>query len=262
LDAAVPPVTKFVPLTVSVRLAVPAAAEVALSPVSVGPLTVKVLEPEVAVELPFWTVMVCDPANASSGFVTVAVIWAEVVEPTVVRAVEPHITTDEELKLDPATVRVNEAPPAAAEVGYIIVMVGPLTVKLGALEAGVALPFTTVTPIGDPTVVASKALVTVAMSWLALLTVVASGVAPHITTEALVPTTKFVPVTVSVNWAPPARAEVELSPPDAIVGALTANVVPLGDVASTVPFVTVMAGVPPVPSWVLVTAAVSWVALT
>ena len=254
--------TKFVPLTVSVRVAVPAGAETALRLVSVGPLTVKVLEPEVAVALPFWTVMVCGPANASSGFVTVAVIWAEVVEPTVVRAVEPHITTEEELKLDPATVRVNEAPPAGAEVGYIIVIAGPLTVKVGALEAGVALPFTTVTLIGDPTVVASKALVTVAVSWLALLTVVARGVAPHITTEALVPTTKFVPVTVSGKEAPPARAEVALNPPDAIVGALTANVVPLGEINGLAPFATVMAGVPPVPSWVLVTAAVSWVELT
>jgi hypothetical protein len=180
----------------------------------------------------------------------------------VVRGVEPHITTDEELKLDPATVRVNAAPPAAAEVGYIIVIAGPLTVKVGALEAGVALPFTTVTPIGDPTVVASTALVTVAVSWLALLTVVARGVKPHITTEALVPVTKFVPVTVSGKEAPPARAETALNPPDAMVGALTANVVPLGDVASAEPFVTAMAGVPPVPSWVPVTAAVSWVELT
>lgn len=180
----------------------------------------------------------------------------------VVRGIKPHITTDEELKFDPATVRVNAAPPAAAEVGYIIVMAGPLTVKVGALEAGVALPFATVTPIGDPTVVASKAVVTVAVSWLALFTTVARGVAPHITTEALVPVTKFVPVTVSGKPVLPARAEIALSPPEAIVGALTANVVPLGDVASSEPFVTVMAGVPPVPSWVLVTAAVSWVALT
>jgi len=77
LDAAVPPETKFVPKTLSVRLVVPAAAELAPSPVSVGRPTVKVLEPEVAVALPFWTVMVCAPANARSAFRTAPVIWAE-----------------------------------------------------------------------------------------------------------------------------------------------------------------------------------------
>ena len=172
----------------------------------------------------------------------------------VVRGVEPHITTDEELKLDPATVRVNAAPPAAAEVGYIIVIAGPLTVKVGALEAGVALPFTTVTLIGDPTVVASTVSVTVAVSWLALLTVVARGVAPHITTEVA---TKFVPVTVSVNAADPATAEAGLTDP--MVGALTVNV--LADEAAVLEFLTVIFADAAEASWVLVTAAVTDVGL-
>lgn len=140
----------------------------ALSPVSVGPLTVKVPVLEVAAALPFWTVMVCDPADASRAFVTVAVIWADVVEPTVARAVAFQYTTEVELKFDPATVRVKEAPPAAAEVGLMSVIVGPLTVKSIPEEAGVALPFTTVTLIGDPAVVASTVLVTVAVTWVAL----------------------------------------------------------------------------------------------
>lgn len=74
------------------------------------------------------------------------------------------------------------------------------------------------------------------------------------------PLTKFVPVTVIGKELLPAMAEVTLS--DVAVGPLTANVVPLGEVVGPVPFVTAIAGVPAVPSWVSPTEAVTWVELT
>ena len=71
------PLTKFVPVTVRVKPADPAAIDVELSPVIVGPLTLKVLAAENAAEdpLPFWTVTLTGPADANCAAVTAAVIF-------------------------------------------------------------------------------------------------------------------------------------------------------------------------------------------
>ena len=83
---------------------------------------------------------------------------------------------------------------------------------------------------------------------------VANAAVPHITVD---PPAKFVPVTVSVNAALPAAAEEGLN--EASVGPLTLNAL-AGEEAALV-FCTVTLGVPVRASWVLVTAAVSEVAL-
>lgn len=83
---------------------------------------------------------------------------------------------------------------------------------------------------------------------------VVSGVAPHITTEVAA---KFVPVIVSVNPAAPATAEMGLT--DAMVGALTVNV--LADEEAVLVFLTVIFADAAEASCVTVTAAVSEVGL-
>ena len=83
---------------------------------------------------------------------------------------------------------------------------------------------------------------------------VVSAVAPHITVEVL---RKPVPVTVRVKAAPPATAVAGLN--DVILGALTVNLDAVED--ALLVFFTVTLGVPAEASWVVVTAAVSEVAL-
>ena len=68
----VEPLTKLVPVTVSVKGALPATAEVGLSDVIVGPPMVKVYAADEAA-LEFWTVTFGDPAEASWVLVTAAV---------------------------------------------------------------------------------------------------------------------------------------------------------------------------------------------
>jgi len=80
-------------------------------------------------------------------------------------------------------------------------------------------------------------------------------VEPHITVE---PLRKPVPVTVRVKAEPPAAAVAGLS--DVILGALMVNVDPVED--AVLVFFTVTLAVPAEASWVVVTAAVSEVALT
>ena len=82
-----------------------------------------------------------------------------------------------------------------------------------------------------------------------------SAVEPHITVE---PLRKFVPATVSVNEDDPAATVAGVK--DAILGAPMVNVDPVED--AVLVFFTVTLAVPAEASWVLVTAAVSEVALT
>jgi len=70
------PATKFVPVTVSVKGAPPAAIEVGLSDAIVGLLAVNVAAEEEAA-LVFWTVTLDDPAEASWVLVTAAVSEVE-----------------------------------------------------------------------------------------------------------------------------------------------------------------------------------------
>jgi hypothetical protein len=115
-----------------------------------------------------------------------------------------HFTVEVETKFVPATVRVNAAPPAVALEGESEVGVGDglLMVKVSPLDVpppGVG--FTTVTD-AVPAVAMSLAG-TEAVNFVALPYVVVSPVPFHSTVEV---ETKFVPVTVRVNAAPPAVA--------------------------------------------------------
>jgi len=155
------------------------------------------------------------------------------------------------MKPAPVTVTGVADDPAASEVGLSDAMVGPTTVNVVADEE-TALEFQTVT-FDDPAE-ASWVLVTAAVSEVALPYVVVSGVEFHITVE---PLTKLVPVTVSVKGALPAAMVVGLS--DATAGPETVNA--LADEEAALEFRMVTFADPAAVSWVLVTAAVSEVAL-
>ena len=135
---------KLVPVTVRVNPEPPAVAELGLKLLSVGTglgaIMVKLSTPEVpppGVGLKAVTLAV--PAVAMSAARIAAVSWVD--EPYVVVRSEPfHLTTEPETKLVPFTVRVKALPPAVAEEGLMLVVVGTglfgtLIVKVWALEA-------------------------------------------------------------------------------------------------------------------------------
>jgi hypothetical protein len=126
----------------------------------------------------------------------------------VVRFVPFHLTTELEMKLVPFTVRVKATPPAVADEGLRLVVVGrglsgTLIVKVWALEVpppGVGLKTVT---LAVPAVAMSAARID-AVTWVALTYVVVRFEPFHLTTELEM---KFVPLTVNVNAEPPAVAE-------------------------------------------------------
>jgi len=208
LKSTVDDALKFVPVTVSVNCAPPAIVEVGEREVVVGSglLTVKVCEPEVPPPGPgFTTVIRSVPPIAMDDDGTVIVIV--VLETNVVANGTPlKSIVDEPLKFVPVTVSVKDGPPAVVEVGEIEVVVGTgfLIVSVCALEVpppGVG--FTTVTDAVPPTAISAAVIVAVRV---VLETKVVALPEPLKSTvdEAL----KFVPVTVSVNCAPPAVVEV------------------------------------------------------
>jgi hypothetical protein len=75
----------------------------------------------------------------------------------VVRFAPPHRTTDDAIKFDPFTVKVKAAPPAVAEVGLMLVVVGAglLIAKICALD---------VPPPGAGLTTVTEAVPAVAMS--------------------------------------------------------------------------------------------------
>jgi hypothetical protein len=113
-------------------------------------------------------------------------------------------------------VKVNPAPPAVAEEGKRLVIAGTTTAgeMVNVVSADVAPEVVTVT-FAEPEV-AIRLAGTAAVSCVALTYVVVSAVLPHCTVE---PETKFVPLTVSVNAAPP--AVVEAGERLVMVGAIT-----------------------------------------
>jgi hypothetical protein len=116
-----------------------------------------------------------------------------------------QFTTEALTKPVPFTVSVNPGPPAVAELGLRLVMVGAgLMVKATAFEV-TGPGFTTVTLTA--TTVAIWAALTWAVNCVALTKVVVSGVAFQFTTAA---GSKPVPFTVRVNPGPPAVAELGL----------------------------------------------------
>ena len=122
-----------------------------------------------------------------------------------VRARPFHCTVEPETKFVPVTVRVKAAPPAVALEGEskLAVGIGLLMVKVRAFD---------VPPPGEGFTAVTEAVPAVAMSLAKIAAVncvpvtkvVTLGLAFHCTVE---PEAKFVPVTVSVNAAPPAVAE-------------------------------------------------------
>ena len=155
------------------------------------------------------TVTEAVPAEAMSVAGTIAVNCVALPK-VVVNAAPFHFTTEALMKFVPVTVRVNAAPPAVAEVGEIIVSVGEglfvaaLMVNVCALEVpppGVGFKTVTEAVPAEAMSVAG----TIAVSCVALPKVVVNAAPFQFTTEELM---KFVPVTVRVNAAPPAVAEV------------------------------------------------------
>jgi hypothetical protein len=118
--------TKLVPFTVRVKAAPPTDALVGESEVMVGTglLTANGELPDVPPPgAGFVTVTLNDPAVAISAAVIAAVI-CEALTKVVVAAVPLKFTTDDELKFEPFTVKVNAIPPAKALVGDSEVIVG------------------------------------------------------------------------------------------------------------------------------------------
>src|SRR6266446_6776441 len=170
----------------------------------------------------------------------------------------PNWTTDVVTKFVPLTVRVNDGPPAVALVGEIEVIDGK-----GLLIANVAVAdapppgagFVTVTLTVPP--VAISAAVIAAVTCVALTNVVVFAAPLKLTTEV---DTKFVPLTVSVNAAPPAGALVgnkvvivgtgllmvtvaaaEMPPPGAGFVTVTLNVAAVAISAASIAAVTCVA---------------------
>ena len=121
---------------------------------------------------------------------------------------------------------------------------------------GLDVPAVVVTVTFTVPAVAIIAAVTGAVTVVVLLTVVVSEVVPHFT---VAPEIKLVPVTVSVNAAPPAVAEAGLRPVMTGAGCEMLKV----DAADVPPVVvTVTLAVPAAAIRLAGTVAVNWVALT
>jgi transcription initiation factor TFIIIB Brf1 subunit/transcription initiation factor TFIIB len=209
---------KLVPVTVSVNAASPDRTVLGLSDVAAGtglPIVnvsgLEVPPPGTGVV----TVTMALPAVAISAAVTAAcklVLETNVV----VRALPFHWIVEEETKLDPVTVSVNAAPPAPAKLGFSDVAVGDglLSVNVSGLE--VPPPGAGVETVTVPVpAVATSAAVMAACKLVVETKVVVRGLPFHWTFEEEM---KLLPVTVSVNAAPPAAAELGFSEPFASDG--------------------------------------------
>ncbi len=127
----------------------------------------------------------------------------------VVNAVPFHFTTEPLIKLLPFTVSVKAETPAVTDVGEMLLSTGAglfaaVMVNVAPLlvpPPGAGLNMVTV---ADPAVLIFVAD-TVAVNCVLLIYVVAKGMPFQFTTA---PSTKAVPLTVNVNVAPPAVADV------------------------------------------------------
>ena len=265
------PLMKLLPLTVRVKAEPPAVAEVGLMLVVVGTgLAAALIVKVCALEAPppgagLNTVTEAVPAVAMSVAVIAAVNW--IADTYVVVRLDPfHCTTEPLMKLLPLTVRVKAEPPAVAEVGLMLVVVGTglaaaLIVKVCAFEVpppGAGL--NTVTEAVP--VVAMSAAVIAAVNWIADTYVVVRLDPFHCTTEPLM---KLLPLTVRVKAEPPAVAEVGLML--VVVGTGLAAALIVKVCAFEVPppgagLNTVTEAVPAVAMSVAVIGAVNWVADT
>jgi len=202
------PAKKFVPVSVSVKAALPAFAVVGESRPKVGngSLIVNVI----AADAPppgagFNTVSAAEPPAAMSMAGTTTVSCVPLT--TVVASATPfHFTIVPAKKFVPVSVSVNAAPPAFAVVGESRPKVGNGSLIVNVIAADAPPPgagFNTVSAAVPPAAMSMAG--TTAVSCVPLTTVVASATPFHST---IVPATKFVPVSVSVKPAPPAVAVV------------------------------------------------------
>src|SRR6267143_1859986 len=122
----------------------------------------------------------------------------------VARAAPFHCTTELLTKFVPVTVSVNPGPPATAEVGLklVIVGIGFRTVKVCGLDIPPPGGGVNTVTVAVPATAMSAAEIA-AVTCVAETYVVARAAPFHCTTELEI---KFVPVTVSVNCAAPATA--------------------------------------------------------
>jgi hypothetical protein len=250
----VAPETKFVPVTVRVNAALPAVTESEERPVIVGaPGALIVNDAPKDAPAESVTVTVAEPVVAIRLAGTVAVRLVALTN-VVVNAVPFHCTVAPETKFVPVTVKVKSEPPASADAGERLPIVG--TAELMAKAAAADVPPASVTVTFAEPVVAIRLAGTAAVRLVALTKVVVNAVPFHCT---VAPETKFVPVTVSENAAPPAIAEE--GERLAMVGgaALMVKVEP-GDVPPEL--VTVTLAEPGVASRLAGTTAVNCVALT
>src|SRR5262245_60352075 len=220
--------TKFVPVTVRVKLDDPAATEAGLRLVIVGnglagdttkPTSLDSPPPGAGLN----TIILAGPAAAMS-IAEIAAVNCIPLTNVVVRSESFHRTTEPLAKLVPLTVRAKAGDPAVAEEGLRPVMVGAglvgVITKLASFEGpppGAGL--NTIT-LAAPATAMSPAVIA-AVNCVLVTKVVVRSESFHRTTDPLM---KFLPVTVRAKARDPAVAEEGLRPATAgpaLVGVIT-----------------------------------------
>src|SRR5437762_293802 len=258
----VEPLTKLVPVTVSVRAALPADVLVGDSVESVGEglLTLNVCAAEVpppGAGVTTVTDAVAAVARSEAGMAAVSCVALTKV---VVRAAPFQRTLAPMSYPVPVSVSVNPAPPTAALEGDSAVSVGPPALTGKVTAADVPPPGPGVVTVTFTMAAASRSVDGIAaVSWVALTNVVVRAAPFHCT---VLPLTKPVPVTVSVNAALLISALLGLRPVSVGAGLFTVSVC-----AAEVPppgagVRTVTLAVPAAAMSAAVIAAVSWMVLT
>ncbi|MGA2723439.1 MAG: hypothetical protein ABSG79_13635 [Bryobacteraceae bacterium] len=244
------PETNPLPFTVSVKAAPPAGATFGLRLVIDGGALIVKGAP-VDVTPPLVTVIVAVPAEAIRLLVTVAVNWVTL-KNVVTSTVPFHCTTAPAANPLPFTVNVNSPPPAVADGGLKLLIVGR---GLIVNETPVDVTPLLVTVIVAVPAAAIRLLLTVAVNCVAFTNVVGNDDPFHCATA---PAANPLPFTVNENPPPPAVADEGLKL--LIVGrGLIVNETPV-DVIPTL--VTVIATVPAAAIRLLLTVAVNCVAFT
>lgn len=204
---------KLLPVTVRVKAAPPAVAELGEIVVRVGTglfaaLMVKLLPAETPPPgAGLKTVTEAVPAEAMSAAEIAAFSWVEEIY-VVVRATAFHRTEELGIKPVPVTMRVNAGPPAVAELGERVVMVG--TGLVAGLMVKVRAPDVPPPGVGLKTVTLAVPAVAMSVAGMAAVScvdeiyVVVRSVPFHWTVEVGM---KLEPVTVRVKAVPPAAAE-------------------------------------------------------
>src|SRR5438477_80722 len=251
----VEPPAKLLPVTVSVKAALPADVLVGDRAARVGDelFTVNVCAAEVPPPGTGVTTVTCGVPAAATSAAAMAAVSCVALTKVVVRVAPFHLTVLPLTKPVPVTVSVKAALPADVLAGA-----GAVIVNVWAPEVPPSTPGIVTVTWAMPTAAMSEAGIA-AVTCVGLTRVVVRAPAFQPT---LAPTSNPVPVSVSVNPAPPAVAlegdsVVSVGPP-ALTGRLSAADVPPPGAA----VVTVTLATPATARSVAGIAAVSWVALT